>query len=242
MPGNGKPEEPDKVEVMKDQKPQQSAGGTIVLARQLLPNQLPIIPLNNKPVFPRMPVPLLIDSEELIRMLSETAKTQAKYVGLVLRREPEAGSTTVVSPAHLYKVGVAAEILQLVQMEAGAPVQVMLGVIERFKILEFTQEKPYIAARVEYMFETDLSANEDLKAYSLAVVKSIKELVDLNPLHKEELNILLARSNISEPGRLADIRRGADDRRRRRSCRTFWRRSASARGSRKSLTAAEEGN
>jgi ATP-dependent Lon protease len=190
---------------MKDRKPQQSAGGTIVLARQLLPNQLPIIPLNNKPVFPRMPVPLLIDSEELIRMLSETAKTQAKYVGLVLRREPEAGSTTVVSPAHLYKVGVVAEILQLVQMAAGSPVQVMLGVIERFKILEFTQEKPYIAARVEYLFETDLSANEDLKAYSLAVVKSIKELVELNPLHKEELNILLARSNISEPGRLADI-------------------------------------
>jgi ATP-dependent Lon protease len=205
MAKDEKTQEPDKVEIVKTEKASQPSNKAIVLARQMLPGQLPIIPLNNRPVFPRMPVPLLIENEDLIRMLHETAKSQTKIVGLVLKREQETVAPEELPSASLYKVGVAAEVLQLAQAAPGSPLQVLLGVIERFKIEGIVQEKPHIVAKVEYLFETDMSGNEDLKAYSLAVIKSIKDLVQLNPLHKEELNILLARSKISEPGRLADI-------------------------------------
>ena len=38
-----------------------------------------------------------------------------------------------------------------------------------------------------------------------AVIKSIKELIQFNPLHKEELSLFMSRSSLSEPGRLADF-------------------------------------
>lgn len=66
------------------------------------------------------------------------------------------------------------------------------------------QETPHIVAKVDYLLETELAGNPELKAYSLAVIKSIKDLIQLNPLHKEELNLFMSRSNLHEPGRLAD--------------------------------------
>jgi ATP-dependent Lon protease len=60
-------------------------------------------------------------------------------------------------------------------------------------------------ARVEYVTETEMSDNQDMKAYSLSVVRSIKELILLNPLYKEELSIFMQHSNMQDPGRLCDF-------------------------------------
>jgi ATP-dependent Lon protease len=50
-----------------------------------------------------------------------------------------------------------------------------------------------------------MTDNEELKAYSVSVIKCIKELVKLNPLFKEELSIFMSHSNLQDPGRLADF-------------------------------------
>ncbi|MBT3292226.1 MAG: endopeptidase La, partial [Victivallales bacterium] len=50
-----------------------------------------------------------------------------------------------------------------------------------------------------------MTDNQELKAYSVSVIKSIKALVKLNPLYKEELSIFMSHSNLQDPGRLADF-------------------------------------
>ena len=47
--------------------------------------------------------------------------------------------------------------------------------------------------RLAGVHETGFETNEELKAYSVAVVDSIKELVNLNPLYKEGLSLILDR-------------------------------------------------
>lgn len=47
--------------------------------------------------------------------------------------------------------------------------------------------------------------NEELKAYSIAIINCIKELMTLNPLFKEELALLISKIDISDPGTLADF-------------------------------------
>ena len=178
----------------------------MVLARDLFPPSLPIIPIRSRPLFPKMTVPMIIDSPEMIQMLTDTAASDAKYVGLVLRKDvPDGADDAPPKGSDLHSVGVVAEILQTANAESENLLHVMIGVMERFRISGFVQETPHIVARVEYMIETEMTDNQELKAYSVTVIKSIKKLVQLNPLHKEELSLFMSHSNLHEPGRLADI-------------------------------------
>jgi ATP-dependent Lon protease len=205
MDENGKTPE---VEVVKNEAATQPADQGIVLARNLFPAQLPIIPLNYRPLFPKMTVPLLIDSEATAALVTELAKKDgAKYVGLLLRRKKAEGAESSKSPtaADLYSVGVIAEVLQVARAGENGPLHALLGAADRFRVGAVLQEAPHIVVKPEYVLETDMSENLDLKAYSLSVVRSIKDLVQLNPLHKEELGLLLSNTNLNEPGRLADF-------------------------------------
>ncbi len=195
------------VELVSDTETPPAEEKDLVLARQVLPEELPIIPMTRRPIFPGMTVPLLIDNENLKGMLLKLAKSGKKIVGLVLGRaeetEPEPGKPA--RGADLYRVGVAAEVLQVGQLPGIAPIQVMFGGRERFLIEKILQDEPHIEAHVQYMWQTEMASNEELKAYSLSVVKSLKELIQLNPLHKEEMSLLMQQSPLNEPGRLADF-------------------------------------
>ncbi len=193
---------PEQVEVLK--KGVTEGEKRLVLARDIFPQTVPVIPLNSRPVFPKMTVPMIIDDENIKKMLFETVNSRTKYVGLVLLKNKPAENTKEDS-VELHNVGVIAEILQTAQLAPEAPVQVLLGAMERFSIRNIIHREPYIRAGVDYIIETEMAGNEELKAYSLSVIKSIKDLIQLNPIHKEELSLFMARSNLSEPGRLADF-------------------------------------
>jgi len=193
-------------ELVPDEDEVASGETDLVLAREIFPGQLPIVPLNHRPLFPKMQVPMIVDNDPLKDMLIETSKANNKFVGLVLRK-PTANEEDdrPARGSDLYNVGVIAEIFDLQQPHPKGPIQVLLGALERFRITDIVQNTPHIVASVDYLFETEMARNDELKAYSLAVVKSLKELIQLNPLHREEMALLMAQSPVNEPGRLADF-------------------------------------
>jgi len=178
----------------------------LVLARDILPDHLPIIPIVTRPLFPKMIVPLVIDDPHGKKAVQEVLQANSKYVGIVLIR-PRASQPepAIVKAVDLYSVGVAAEIIRVTQSSPEAPVQIMLGALERFIIEKIIAEEPVIQAKVKYLIETEMSVNEELKAYSVSIITAIKELIKLNPVFKDELNLFLTRANLNEPGRLADF-------------------------------------
>ncbi len=203
---NNHSEEPQNPELVKENGRNTTEKSRLVLAREIMPFHLPIVPVSNHPFFPRMTVPMVIENENLKKMIVNTAKSNTKFVGLVMRQlnedneHNEHGDTI-----DLYSVGVVAEIFQILQSGENSPVQVLLGVQERIKIVKIIQKEPHIIAQIDYMLESRTEPSQEIKAYSIAVVKSIKELIQLNPLHKEELSLFLSHSSLSEPGRLADF-------------------------------------
>ncbi|MBN1557177.1 MAG: endopeptidase La [Lentisphaerae bacterium] len=196
-------ESPD-VEVVQESP---SSEKHVILARQVFPDQLPVVPLDERPLFPRMTVPMLIDRPPLKEMLLSLARSSSrtKLVGLVLKREADRESGDPAGRAGLHSVGVIAEILRLAQASEEGGVQVLLAALDRFRIRDVTRRQPTLLARVEYLYETEMTDNPELKAYSISVIQSIKELIQLNPLHKEELSLFMQHSSLNDPGRLADI-------------------------------------
>src|SRR3989344_1775068 len=67
-----------------------------------------------------------------------------------------------------------------------------------------SRERPLVV-RAQYFPETSYKDMPELKAYTVAVINTIKELLPLNPLYGEELKYFLNRFWPDDPARLADF-------------------------------------
>ncbi|MDD5676649.1 MAG: endopeptidase La [Kiritimatiellae bacterium] len=178
----------------------------VVLARDMLPEKLPIIIIENRPVFPRMIVPIILDDDRGKHTIADLVKSSAKHIGVILARaRNDRRENEPIKVEDLYSVGVVAEIIRANQTGPDAPIQVMLRVLERFRVEAILAREPVIVAQVRYLFESEMTGNEELKAYAVAIISAIRDLTKLNPLFKDELNLFLGHANLNDPGRLADF-------------------------------------
>lgn len=167
------------------------------------PSQLYLLPLNRRPFFPGMAAPIVIEPGAYYEVLKMVAKTDHKCLGLFLTLKEDA-NIYQIGPTDLFKVGVVARILRIIPMEQGGA-QVVLNMEKRVLIQKAIKNK-YLLADVKYHEDIPLEGlTRELKAYSINIITTIKELLKLNPLFKEELQVFLGHSDFTEPGRLADF-------------------------------------
>jgi len=179
----------------------------LVVSEDVFPDSLLIVPLYDRPLFPKMLLPVIISEEKLGKVLLKELKGPLRYVGLVYSYEPEDDSQTNEpgTTDNLSKVGAVGKIVQAAK-HGNDPMHIIVQVMERFEIIDITSEDPIIRAKVEYIPETGEEKSEDeLKAFSVSIINLIKELVQLNPLFKEELGLLMGRINLKDPATLADF-------------------------------------
>ncbi len=178
----------------------------IVLATEVFPEILPIFPIYERPVFPKMLSPMVVLDEESKEILAPVLKNDEKYLGLVLAKNPGTHPREVAKGSDdLYQVGTLGKVIQIQQAEPSEPIHLMVQVSSRFQIKKMLSGFPHFRAEVSYWQEVDMAMNEELKAYSVSIIDSIKEIVQMKPLVREELNLLMSRLNINDPGTLADF-------------------------------------
>ncbi len=167
------------------------------------PTEVYILPLNRRPFFPGMAAPILIERGAFYEVLKLVAKTEHKCLGLFLTKK-ENVNIYKISPDDLNSVGVLARILRIIPLEQGGA-QVVFNMEKRISIVEAKSNK-FLSAKITYHDDPPLHhLSKELKAYSISIITTIKELLKLNPLFKEELQIFLSHSDFTEPGRLADF-------------------------------------
>lgn len=167
------------------------------------PDQVFIIPLTRRPFFPGMAAPLVIEPGPFYEVLKTVAKSEHKSMGLFLSKD-ENLNIYHAKFDDLYKVGVLARILRIIPIEQGGA-QVVLNMEKRIAIRKQLKSGKVLRAQVSYHAEPHEKVSKELKAYSISIITTIKELLKLNPLFKEELQIFLGHSDFTEPGKLADF-------------------------------------
>jgi ATP-dependent Lon protease len=185
-----------------EENPPQSAETSIIVASDLLPTSLIIIPLFDRPFFPKMMVPILLSNEELVNNILESLSDKQKYVGLLFAEETE-GEGESFKVQRFAKIGVAGKVMQI-NRKPDAPAQLLVQCMERFEVVELS-DTSLRRARVRYWYDDPTSNDEEVKAYSISIINCIKELVQLKPLFREELSLLMGNINLKEPGTLADF-------------------------------------
>jgi len=166
------------------------------------PEEIDIFPLSRRPFFPGMAAPIVIDSGAFLETIKQIGKTQHKCLGLLLTKSENADPYKVHFD-DLHSIGVLARILRIIPTENGGA-QVILNMETRMKVIEPKPKGKCLRAKVQY-FDDPKIYTEELKAYSISIISTIKELLKLNPLFKEELQIFLGHSEFTEPGKLADF-------------------------------------
>ncbi len=167
------------------------------------PDQVFIIPLNRRPFFPGMAAPVVIEPGPFYEVLKVVAKTEHKCMGLFLTKKEDA-NVYKVGFEDLYNFGVLARILRIIPMEQGGA-QVILNMEKRISIDKPIKKGKNLRAKVKYYEDANKKLSKELKAYSISIITTIKDLLKLNPLFKEELQIFLSHSDFTEPGKLADF-------------------------------------
>ncbi len=170
---------------------------------QKYPIQIPIFPLAKRPFFPGMATPLVIDKGPYYEALQLIAKKKQKFIALVLTQQ-ENRDLASLKGSDLYTVGVLARILRIIPHPSGDSAQIIVSIEKRLKILKTTKKDKLLMAKVE-IIEDKVVSSSRLKASSISIITTIKELLKLNPLFKEELQIFLSHSDFTEPSKLADF-------------------------------------
>ena len=163
-----------------------------------LPEQLLIIPIRYRPIFPGIVTPLIISqgrfSSSIDKVLNDT-----RIIGLVLLKEDDIEN---IDSADLYKFGTAAKILKRINLPDGG-INVLINTIKRFEIKKIKSEKPDIIAEVNYLEDKVKKNNNEIKALTRAVLSQLKTLSENNPLFTEEMKLTMV--NVDEPGKIADF-------------------------------------
>ena len=176
-----------------------SSPGALILPSDALPERIYLLPIHNRPYFPAQIQPLMVSKKRWQDTLERLADTEHHTVGLCYVGDinPEE-----ISNEDFSAIGCAAKVHK-VSVE-GAGIQFLAQGLKRFRIVRWlSKEAPYLV-EVEYPPETD-SDGDEVRAYTMAIINAIKELLPLNPLYGEELKNYLNHFDTSEASPLADF-------------------------------------
>lgn len=157
---------------------------------------LPVLPLRDVVVYPKMIVPIFVGREMSIEAVQK-ANDKGSDIVLVMQKKAD---VEVPEAADLYKVGTCGNILQMLKLPDGT-VKILVEGIERIKIKSFHHEGAYISASI-LPYPQENEDNTELKSWARAVVSQFEEYIKLNK--KIPLDVVQSVKQIEEYDKLAD--------------------------------------
>ncbi|MCC7446366.1 MAG: endopeptidase La, partial [Anaerolineae bacterium] len=140
-----------------------------------LPEELPVLPLRNMVAFPFTMLPIGVGVPRSIKLVQD-AMHDNRLVVLVTSHDPEIDEPT---PDQVHQVGSIAYIQRAAQGEDNS-VQLVVHVLERVKIKEWTSNAPYLKARIEVSPDTE-EASAEAEALRRSLTSIAREVVALMP-------------------------------------------------------------
>jgi len=157
-----------------------------------IPDNLAILPLRGVVVYPLTAVPLTVGQPRSVKLVDDAAVGQ-RIIGLVTSTDPELETP---GPADLYRVGTAAVVHRLFRAPDGT-IRLLVQGLARFRVAEFTQEEPYLRAKIELTPEASTEESLEVEALMRNIGDQFQKLGELVPSMPAEL--LSATLGVEDP-------------------------------------------
>ncbi len=168
--------------------------------QELLPEKICILPLSERPFFPPQTLPVLMNEEIWQESLSIISDSENHLAGLMLTNNQNYDETDTTD---FNQIGTLVRVHHPVI--ASGKIQFIAEGIQRFRIKKWLSEESPFLAEVQYPHEPIYRHPDDIRAYCLAIINTLKQLAPLNPLFAEELKFFLNHFDLNDPSQLADF-------------------------------------
>ena len=164
-----------------------------------VPEQVPILPLRDTVLFPQSALPLGAGRESSVRLLEDVVRGN-RLIGVFTQLD---ASTEDPQEADLHRVGTLATVHKVLKQPDGTVRLVVQG-LHRIRIVEMSQVRPYLVARIAEEPEITPPAG-DLETEALArnAANLFRQVVELSPMLPDELATVV--QNVTQPDRLGDL-------------------------------------
>ncbi|MCB8889499.1 endopeptidase La [Vreelandella malpeensis] len=173
---------------------------SLVPASDMLPERIYLLPIHNRPFFPAQVQPLVINRERWEETMRRVGNTPHHTLGVAFVGEQ---GVSELDEEGFPAIGTAVKVHKLKSEDQ--QIQFIAQGLRRFKIQRWLSRKPPYLVEVTYPKEPVDAENEETRAYAMAIINGIKELLPINPLYGEELKQYLNRFSPNQPGPLTDF-------------------------------------
>jgi ATP-dependent Lon protease len=160
-----------------------------------VPTELAILPLQDGVLFPNTVMPMAVTKQWGIKLVEDALKAGVP-VGVVALKDRDASPP---GPDDVHLVGTVAIIQKMIKVPDGTLRCIISGTVP-FRIEEFSQAQPYLAAHVEQLEEITPESDE-LTALSRNLAGQYTRLLGYLPSAPKELELEV--NNISDPNLLS---------------------------------------
>ncbi len=161
-------------------------------------SELPLIPLREVVVFPRVNMPLLINDPLAIKAIDAVLKSDRLAMCVAIK---VLGAESV-KQSDLYNVGTIVKVSDIVRQPDGT-MRVFIEGLARAKIKSVVQAAPYISVIHELMPIPKFERTEKVDAQMYSLINYFKECVNLGANVPFDALILI--SSITDPWQLVDV-------------------------------------
>jgi len=163
-----------------------------------IPEILPILPLSDAALFPKMVLPIVVMQGDSVQLVDE-AMSKDRVIGLIVSKN--SGQSTPHTHNDLYAVGTSALILKMAKAEENKA-QLLVQGVSRFVVKDYIEGKPYFQARVTHIADKG-AKDKETEALMSNIIGLFTRIVELSPGLPKEIGAMS--NSISEPGVLADM-------------------------------------
>lgn len=173
----------------------------LVTIKEALPEKILICPLVARPIFPNIMIPITFTGDEFLHSIKVALEKYNGFMGLVFAKDLDEDD---YFKSTLYDVGTLVKIHKTTMVSPDT-MQVIVQGIGRFKKEEHLKSKFGILWSVYHNPEYTKAPTDEIKAYMLAVMTSLKEIFKVNPILQEELKLLMSQVSYDKPEILMDL-------------------------------------
>lgn len=165
---------------------------------QLIPDELPVLPLREMVVFPHMALPLVV-AREASKAAVEDALAADRLLLLVTQRDPD---EVEPDPDDLYRVGTVVNVTGTSRLPDGR-IKILVQGVAKARIESVIDQEGTLWVRSVALFDDE--NGEEWSVESEALMRCVRSHVEqLLPLKNLPPEVLSVTSHIDQPGRLAD--------------------------------------
>jgi ATP-dependent Lon protease len=142
------------------------------------PFEIAILPLQNTTLFPETVVPLAAGRDRSVRAVESSLSTEDKIIGCITTKT-EGVTGDEAKFDDLYKIGTIVNIKRMMRNEG--VMQLIVQGMDRFEIVEWIEEQPYIKAKVQVLPELRRVDEEEIEALKRNIQNLIQQALALLP-------------------------------------------------------------